>query len=561
MGHTMKRKVIEGTPICNGDGLKEDLYRHRLHYHWSNLEADRSGRNIGSPAHPHPKVDRTIRLQGSGKYRRRLLGKSLRRQAHFNLCSDAYRTADYNTFSKNGVLKLTEIELYFLSSRVTRSSCHEWAVVYLGVGNGERFRYLRDDFFPGLTVIAFDPLDVFDESRIEGIEQNARLWNNDGSNFTFLLRCFDVDDDIDWMRERLQGKKLLFISDIRGVNLAEGGTRFDKQYDQEVQWKAIQRLRPERSLVKFTTPDGNEDCYHYAPGVLLKQIFCYYGTTELRLLIDGVPECTTRYDTRELYEKTALHHRHLRGMVYASNRCFDVFRPGCLDCCFDCTVLWNTVSTYAEQNALDPYNVLQQLVKNHIYELSPYSSRWSDFWFYLQNGRLMEACATLEKPGDDDEEVDWRGAMDNVAVQQPDLASLLKAQLPRATSTADLGRIIGSLSKPFTLVRTELNGLLQYPVWSWVRPLDVARRQNAAKMQKQHVEIDTSWYKTGPCWYYSSGQTCFKGDECMFQHGANDVGEKTGKKVAYKICWQYQRGICIFGDNCWWRHEIIDSST
>merc|ERR1711920_671583 len=78
-------------------------------------------------------------------------------QAQFSTCSDKYHTIHYHTFFRGGGLKLTEVELFFLSQHVTLSNVSSWAVVYIGVGDGSRFRYLRDTFFPGLHVIAFDP--------------------------------------------------------------------------------------------------------------------------------------------------------------------------------------------------------------------------------------------------------------------------------------------------------------------------------------------------------------------------------------------------------------------
>lgn len=50
------------------------------------------------------------------------------------------------------------------------------------------------------------------------------------------------------IREMTNGKRLLMISDIRGVALTDD-EHFDKVQDQEVQWQAIQALQPESSLV------------------------------------------------------------------------------------------------------------------------------------------------------------------------------------------------------------------------------------------------------------------------------------------------------------------------
>jgi len=555
----MKRKremktKIQIMPACNGSDLKGTVYSHRLHYHWSNLEADRSGKNIGSPSCPCPKVDRFLRLNPRRKRNRQYFGKLLRRQAHFNLCASLYKTVDYNTFAKNGVLKLTEVELYFLSSVMTKSSSDEWALVYLGVGNGERFRHLRDEFFPGLSVIAFDPLDAFFDAFRTDIERSAELWSNDGSNFIFLVRCFDLEADINWIKEKFSGKRLLLISDIRGCNLKDGGTRFDTAADQELQWQAIQRLCPERSLVKFNNPEGVLE-FDYAPGLLLKQIYCYYGTTELRLLIDGVPTHSRRYDIQDLFEQVQLHSDRLRGQVYATERHCDRFKLACLDCCFDCTVLWNTVSSYAEKNSRDPYEMLDSVLRNSLYDTRQSFAPWGDVGYYLNNGRLTEAMSTLDSHGAEDEsDIDVSNLVDSLSAQQPALADRLTASLPRRASCADIIKLVGSLSNPFTLVKSELNGLLQYPSWTWTRGVDQARRKACS--------VDMSYYKKELCWYYKRGIHCSKGSDCTYKHGEDDVGTWTAEN-AYDaaICWHFQKGSCNFGNRCFWRHETADAST
>ena len=69
----------------------------------------------------------------------------------------------------------------------------------------------------------------------------------DGSNFTFYVRCFNVEEDVPLIRQMTGGKRLLLISDIRGVALTDE-EHFDKAKDQELQWQAIQALQPESSL-------------------------------------------------------------------------------------------------------------------------------------------------------------------------------------------------------------------------------------------------------------------------------------------------------------------------
>jgi len=349
---------------------------------------------------------------------------------------------------------------------MTRTSSSEWGVVYLGIGNGERFRWLRDEFFPGLSVVAFDPCNngIFPR---DFVPKHAAVWNCDGTNFTFYVRCFDIERDVVLVQEKLKGKRLLLISDIRGVAYMPDGEEFDYAADQELQWQAIQRLNPVSSLVKFVPPSLDEQFFDYVPGTIFKQVFCYYGTSETRLFIDGVPQHRRRYNAWELLEKMAYHHEHLRGQVYETTRQTTFAR--CLDCCFDCSVLWDTVSTYATQNKLNPYDVLRTILKGQVFDSStrsraPFEDKgiFLDVTWLLQRGRLMEAIAVLED-GDETEAAatNWMGiATDSLYSWQPDLTKHLRLVLEPCTSRTTLIERLGSLSKPFTLVKTEYNSLL-----------------------------------------------------------------------------------------------------
>mmetsp|Transcript_46935 Transcript_46935/g.132364 ORF Transcript_46935/g.132364 Transcript_46935/m.132364 type:complete len:496 (+) Transcript_46935:89-1576(+) len=463
----------------------------RLHYHWSQLEEDRWGDREGSPANPVPKVERTLQLEPGKHYKSWPFSsfESSIDQARFASCSSSYKTTDYNTFPKFGCLKLTEVELYFLSKYMTKETAGDWLCVYMGVGNGERFRWMRDEFFPKLSVVAYDPIDRFYPGAKDDVLENAEAWGNDGTNFVFHVRCFDFEADAAWMRERFKGKQLLLISDIRGLALVNeendpdgpNPPRFDKGQDQDVQWKYIQCLKPVASICKFATPDPWEQYFDYAPGVVLKQIFTNYPSLETRLLIEGVPGQTRRYNAWELFEKMTVHHEQLRGLVHKSSR-----RPGsfaCLDHCFDCEVLWETCAGYASGNNLDPYAVLDTVLKCQVYTPSSQSrpswiamasgaptapldieSRRYDVERALECGCLTTAIAALEEPAPEGEaDIDWVDIVDYVEYSQPDLASRLRLALTRPAPRSALVQVLGSLSDPFTLVRTSLNTLCDDP--------------------------------------------------------------------------------------------------
>lgn len=562
----MKRKSIDIELPKKKSKVRDEAHSYRFHYHWSQIEDDRSGKLLGSRRRPLRKADRVLHLHPDRKYPPVSLATRLRKAARFQLRAKKYQTIDYNTFEKNGVVKLTEVELYFLSSKMTRSSSSEWAVVYLGIGNGERFRWIRDEFFPDLSVISFDPLDDFFTGIRSHVVANAERWTADGTNFTFLIRCFDDEADVSWIRERIGSRRLLVISDIRGLSFQEDGKTFDKGRDQDIQWRAIQRLRPESSLVKFSLPSDTCRSFLYAPGVLLKQVFSYYGTMEMRLLIDGVPEKLQRYRSWELIRKLNHHHERMRGRVYRSTLKHERAQCRCLDSCFDCTVLWDTISAYAKKSKMNPYEVLDKIQNDHIYITENWTRcagcghlnatpqeeganadairRRSDVEFFLGHGRVSLAVAALEAGGNVDEELmDWGEVIEAISARQPALAQRLRLELPGPSSRGTLMRLLGNLDEPFTLVRSELNGLLEWPADSW---------------RKDYACTDMSFYKTGPCHFFKLG-LCLKGENCTYSHGEADV-DVQAPWTNDILCWFHSKGRCVKGNGCTFSHGKALSS-
>jgi hypothetical protein len=367
------------------------------------------------------------------------------------------------------------------------------------------------------------------------------------------VRCFDEDKDCEWLREKYPQRKMLMISDIRGVNLLEGTNSFDKECDNEIQLKAIQRLRPVASLLKFAVPDWSNRYYTYAPGVILIQTFCYFNTAEVRLLVEGVPDKLVKYDSAALMDRITFHHERRRGQVYRSTR-----RPelssGCLDFGFDCTVLWDTVRHYSSRNAMDPHEVLRGLVKEHLYvnQSENGCGLWHDVKHYVNVGRLMEAAGALTHPSATAEEESWDWASIAECIpQQPDIAERLRG-LPRPASRADVLRVIGGLARPFTLVRSEMNGLVDFAPWSWIQPRcrGLASRLGPGGHNPRY-DMDFAYYKKQLCYFYAKGQ-CSKGEYCTYSHGDGDHLQSMDKQPT---CWWFQNGACPYADKCFFRHE------
>lgn len=454
--------------------MPEVTYARRLHVRWSQLEADKWGCNVGSPIHPLPEADRTLTLNTGRRYDRNpwdsedYVFADSHERAHFFECSNLYETIHYNTFAKYGSLKLTEVEMFFLSSHMTKQSASEWVLVYMGIGDGHRFRWFRDTFFPNLSVIAFDPIDQFYPGNKEDVVKAADKWNADGTNFTFHVRCFDFDNDVGWIRQMSQGKQLLLISDIRGIALFDG--RFDKVHDQDLQLRFVQCLSPVESLLKFTAPNLSQQFFDYAPGRLLKQVFTNFPSAETRLLIRGVPDHHIQYNAWELYEKMVFHNEHLRGQVYETSR--PAACSKCLDCCFDCTVLWDTVSSYALRNGLEAHSILQIVLKHQVYNPLDWTSGEpideARLWWLVEEflcyGRVSHAVAALEATREEDNNgTDWNFIAAKIASYQPFLCERLKTALPKPASRSELIQVLVSLTDPFTLIRTDMNMLMEYP--------------------------------------------------------------------------------------------------
>merc|ERR1712087_254414 len=109
-------------------------------------------------------------------------------------------------------------------------------------------------------------------------------------------------------------------------------------------------------------------------------------------------------------------------------------------------------------------------------------------------------------------------------------------------------RALGSLAQPCTLVRSELNGLIDYPDWSW-NPLwqNWFREQDYAAMKDQK--------KNELCWYFSNS-TCEKGDKCPWRHEKSDATDC----FPNDRCWYFSNSTCYKGDTCTWRHEKVDAA-
>merc|ERR1711879_216014 len=152
----------------------------------------------------------------------------------------------------------------------------------------------------------------------------------------------------------------------------------------------------------------------------------------------------------------------------------------------------------------DAHDVLKDLLKEYVYDPATSlgsSTVWEGLEFYLKKGELMEAVAVLEGVTMNERNANWLNIVNNLSTQQPELARRLMATGEELPSRDSLLRILGSLSVPFTLVRSELNGLLEYPEWSWN---EVWQRYFESKRRR-----------TDQCSFFAQGY-CRNGDNCSY---------------------------------------------
>merc|ERR1711918_269532 len=95
---------------------------------------------------------------------------------------------------------------------------------------------------------------------------------------------------------------------------------------------------------------------------------------------------------------------------------------------------------------------------------------------------MGEAVAALEAGGDDED--DWSDMARGIYNHQPDLYERLRLSLPTGANRADLVKQLGSLANPFTLLRTNLNGLRFYydhPDLAWEAEQQAVEEQEYEK--------------------------------------------------------------------------------
>lgn len=86
------------------------------------------------------------------------------------------------------------------------------------------------------------------------------------------------------------------------------------------------------------------------------------------------------------------------------------------------------------------------------------------------------------------------------------------------------------------------------------------RKQMGSGLKRRANEADfKAKYKTEPCKYWESKQSCPFGDQCAFAHGTVEIRDKIHVSTNYKTkkCVQYHENLyCPYGKRCQFLHSV-----
>jgi hypothetical protein len=167
-----------------------------------------------------------------------------------------------------GQIKLLLVEMMFLAKYYDMKPD---LVVYVGAGPGTHLIKLME-LFPGLKFHFWDCR--FDE----------RLKKRVSDQYKLFERYFEQGDCAQYIV-----KKILFMSDIRSLNMSDVGNAEQNKIlieNQQMQWDWIREIKPMVSMLKFRLPFENKSIeYKYCDGEIFIQPYTSPWSAESRLIV------------------------------------------------------------------------------------------------------------------------------------------------------------------------------------------------------------------------------------------------------------------------------------
>jgi hypothetical protein len=222
-----------------------------------------------------------------------------------------------------GQFKLFLTTLQFLTNYVPKNE--KTNVLYVGSAPGHNIPLLID-MFPNTYWYLVDPR-RFDKRLYE---HKRVLYKNN---------TFFSDKIAHELKEELNKKKFLFISDIRSNEGEEENIRFNNK--QQLKWYRI--LNPDYTFLKLRINRDIEN-FDYLNGDILLQPFAPMASTESRLIV-GKNVGMKTYNLNEYEGRFTLFNLVYRPSYYNHN-----YNVPNMDHCYDCTLCFHILNKYRDKH-------------------------------------------------------------------------------------------------------------------------------------------------------------------------------------------------------------------
>lgn len=234
-------------------------------------------------------------------------------------------------------LLMAEIEFMTLYSRPTD------IVIYAGAAPGTHISYLAR-LFPDNHFVLVDPSNFI-------VQPSAKIE---------IHQQFFTDDFARELRKRFEGKRLLFLSDIRSASWKTMSSEEVEKYverDMRAQERWVKILSPEKSMLKFRLPYTLDDIgttkYEYLDGIVFLPVWGGQTTSETRLVVDK--NASTRIWNPVKYEDQMFYFNTITRVKYYPH---DIKWKG-YDHCYDCRSEIFILEQYLKKYGGDTSNIVR----------------------------------------------------------------------------------------------------------------------------------------------------------------------------------------------------------